>query len=91
MQGEPRNLHVTSTVGASIRGLRTTLEEALLELLRDKNGVLPKNVQGLVGVGRNKLCDTVWQKPEKGAHVWEGGWLAGKGSAAEATLDWHPK
>lgn len=42
VRGEPRTLHVMSTVGASVGSLRTTLEEALLEILRDKRCCLSK-------------------------------------------------
>lgn len=36
VRGEPRNLPVMNTVGASVHGLRTTLEETLLGILRGK-------------------------------------------------------
>lgn len=72
MRGEPRNLRVMSTEGANVHGLRATLEETLLEILRDKSGALPNKVQGLVGVDRNKLCGAIWRKLGKGTRVGEG-------------------
>ena len=36
VQVEPRHLHLMSAVGASVPGLRTTLEETLLVIVRDR-------------------------------------------------------
>lgn len=42
MQVEPRHPRLMSAVGASVPGLRTTLEEALLEIPRDRRWCLSK-------------------------------------------------
>lgn len=79
----PRKLHLMSTVGTRVSGLRTTLEVTLLKTRRDRRRSLPLKSSRFSGNRQTGYVMQYWQKPMEPWGSGEGDqhcWLVRKGS-----------